>query len=55
MNRGVHCMTSSGLQKELTVNYPFFASQRNYGYALSQENGYFTHQLLFSNSSEVIQ
>jgi hypothetical protein len=45
----------SDLQSKLLASYPFFASQHSYGYALSQENGYLTQQLFFSNFSKIEQ
>ncbi len=48
-----HSDTLPVLQTKLAVNFPLFASQRSYGYSLSQETENFTHQLFFSNTREV--
>ncbi len=35
-----HTLTSINLQQKSSAIYLFFASQRNYGYVLAQENRY---------------
>lgn len=50
-----HHKTLTDLQRKVTASHSFFASQRSYGYALSQEKERLTHHLFFSNYSGVLR
>jgi hypothetical protein len=48
-----HTATTANLQPKYVAIYQFFASQRSYGYALSQENRYLAHIFSLRTLTEV--
>jgi hypothetical protein len=48
-----HIKTRTDFKPNCTAIYRFFASQRNYGYVLSQENRYLAREIYFENSEGV--